>query len=641
MTALAAFLSFESGDLAVADRNCRRLLAAQAMYGQSESVVGDGDVVLGRRLHPLLPEDRFDRGIAIGRESGLLLAADIRLDNRSELSRTLSIRHPEGLCDAEIALLAFERWGDEAVGRLVGDFALILWNARDRSLLLARDFLGNRPLHFHRGRDFLAVASMPKGLHAIPSIPKAVDQERMLDMLALIPPAGTETYFEGIERVEPSTFVKITGRDFRTTRYWNAPSTELPVSRPSDVDEMLRERLDEAVGARLRSLGSIGSHLSSGLDSSAVTTSAALQLGAKGQRLAAFTAVPRPGFDDGGTAGRPTDESSLAALTSALYPNVDHLIVHSGNYSPLDYAERYVQLNDRPPLNLCTGTWGEAISDAARRRGITVMLTAQGGNMTLSFDGASVLSGLLSSGGYSRWARESFALMSGGLSPLKVLWMSVAPLLPPETVRRIRRLRGRLADLEDYSAVRSDPQTRSRLEKRAKSRGLDFRYPHWRDGRVREWVLRRTDFGNYAKGALAGFGIDHRDPTTDRRLIEFCWSLPSQAYLRGGNTRALARSALAPRLPDPVINSQVRGLQAADWYMPLVEDRDRLVSVTDRLCSIAGIDSMLEVAALRDLARSVPNDRWNEPATVARYRMRLLRALGAATFVRQVSGSNV
>ncbi|MGZ8999300.1 MAG: hypothetical protein ACXW2T_10655, partial [Allosphingosinicella sp.] len=166
MTALAGFWSFSESPEAA--RNCERMLGAQAIYGQESAQWSDGArVAIGRRIYRTLPEDVWDRAVRVGGDGRLALAADVRLDNRDELAGDLGIGPVDlrSLCDSDLLLRALERWDEGAVDRLVGDFAFALWDGGRQRLLLARDFIGRRPLHYHHGRGFFAFASMPKGLH--------------------------------------------------------------------------------------------------------------------------------------------------------------------------------------------------------------------------------------------------------------------------------------------------------------------------------------------------------------------------------------------------------------------------------------------------------------------------------------------
>src|SRR5258708_6419892 len=156
--------------------SCGRMLAAQSMYGPHACDQWDGgDASLGRCLYRLLPEDVYDSQPLEGAGGRLVLAADLRLDNREELEAALNIPGEQArrLCDAAILLAAWERWAEDCFDHLVGVYAFAVWDKARRALTLARDPLGQRPLHYHRGAGFFAFASMPKGLHALAEIPRA------------------------------------------------------------------------------------------------------------------------------------------------------------------------------------------------------------------------------------------------------------------------------------------------------------------------------------------------------------------------------------------------------------------------------------------------------------------------------------
>src|SRR5664279_4326575 len=136
MTAIAGLWRFD-GRPDVAD-GCARMLAAQEMYGPD--AVGqwsEDGVALGRRLMRILPEDKFDRQPLTGGGGKYVLVADVRLDNRDELTAKLQIPDSpaRGLCDAAILLAAFERWDDACFDHLLGDYAFAVWDSERRRLL--------------------------------------------------------------------------------------------------------------------------------------------------------------------------------------------------------------------------------------------------------------------------------------------------------------------------------------------------------------------------------------------------------------------------------------------------------------------------------------------------------------------------
>lgn len=640
MTVLAGFWSFAGAEAAPA---CVRMLKSQSVYAPDDGVHWDGgEISLGRRLSRILPEDVHDRRPVTGGEGRLVLVADLRLDNRGELASDLSLAAPEAaaLSDSGLLMRALERWGEAAIERLVGDFAFAMWDRERRRLLLARDFLGQRPLHFHRGAGFLAFASMPKGLHALPEIPYEADRSQVAQFLAMIPESGSETFFRGIRKVAPGHLVWVGPDGVESRRWWNPALPPLRLKDPSDYAEAVREALDASVEARLRGAdGRVAAHLSGGLDSAAIAATAARLLAGDGGKVVAFTSVPGPGYRGGGLRGAIADEGPLAAATASLYPNIEHVRISTGGRSPLEGLDRKFFLYERPFTNLCNAVWWEAINDSARERGLKVLLTGQSGNMSFSWTGMTLLPSLLRHGRLLRFSAASAALLRNGTRLGTIASQSLGPFLPNPVWRLVARLRGRAGELGDYGLA--SPGSVSGLRELARERGLDFaRRPRSDGAAARLWALGRIDPGSFNKGTLGGWGLDVRDPAADRRLVELCLRIPDEQFLVGGVPRGLARSAFADRLPAAVTGERRKGYQSADWHEGVGAARDALAEEVERIAAAPAAAETLDLLRMRRLVGDWPASGWNDIAFVRRYRLGLLRGIAAGHFARKASGAN-
>jgi asparagine synthase (glutamine-hydrolysing) len=623
------------------------MMAAQSIYGRdAENSWVEETVAVGRRLTRLLPEDVYDVQPIHGRERPYVLVADLRLDNREDLAGNLGIPAERGktMCDAALLLAAFERWDEECCDRLVGDYAFAVWDGRNQRFVLARDIIGTRPLHYHRSEAFFAFASMPKGLHALADIPCAANEERVAEFLALLPERSSSSFFRNIERVEPGHIVTVTRTGFRVQRHWNWERRMLLFRSRDDYVEGLRYHLDQAVTSRLRGTGgTVAAHLSSGFDSSAVATTAARLLASSGGKVVAFTAVPRVGYDLPAPTRRLGDEGPLAAATAATYANVEHVLIRSGHQSPLDTLDRNFLLFDQPIANLCNNVWGSAINDEVRARNLTVLLIAAMGNMTISYNGNELLAELVRSGQWIKWARITVAAVRRRHWRLRgALTATFAPWLPPRLWQLLHRLYyGHAIDIRKYSAIHPAYMAEFDLSSRARLYGLDFSYRPWKDGvAVRLWMLGMVDPGNYYKGTLGGWGIDMRDPTADRRLIEFCLSVPTEQFFHDGAPRALARAALTDRVPPEVLNEKRRGYQAVDWHEGLTTARPQVIEEISRIEQTASAARALDLARLRQLVENWPTAGWEREDTIDQYRLALLRGISIGHFLHRTSGSN-
>ncbi|MEO7178538.1 MAG: hypothetical protein ABIW83_06825, partial [Allosphingosinicella sp.] len=228
-----------------------RMLAALQPYGpDGAGRWAQDDVALGHRVMHLFPEDKSNPQPLIGGGGRFVMVADARLDDREELAEALGEASPFA-GDPELVLGAFERWGEACLERLYGDYAFAVWDRERRRWLLARDGMGGRPLCYFRGPRLFAFASMPRGLHALPEIPYAPDEDLLARALDLVPPDPHATCFRGVRRVGRGECVIVTAGGETARRHWNPAPEPLRLSRANDYEEGLRAEMDRAVRTRL------------------------------------------------------------------------------------------------------------------------------------------------------------------------------------------------------------------------------------------------------------------------------------------------------------------------------------------------------------------------------------------------------
>lgn len=610
------------------------MISAQLRYGPHGSAVAElQEAAFGRAIYRRLPEDRFDAQPLIDPSAHWMVVADVRIDNRPEILNDLGRPQSAELSDADLVLLAYTAWGDQAAERIIGDFAFAVWDARQKSLTLARDTAGQRPLHYHLGNGFVAFASMPEGLHQVPGIDPQLDQASLAAFLSDAPRPGSATFYRGVSRVEPGQILKITRDGLKARNYWQAPRREIRYRKSSDYVEALREQLDRATKACLRGVeNSVGAHLSAGLDSGAVAATAARLTAPVGGRVVAFTSAPRAGFSGPVLPGRIGDESELAAQVASRYPNMEHVIVRPENVSPLDLVGRHAGLYQEPIGHPCNFVWWSRVHDEAQARGLSVMLTGEAGNLTLSAGGLSTLAEFVRTGQWLRWYREARAVAGHGPSWRGVLATSFGPWMPKPAWRLLANAFGGARRIEPASflhpSVRHEVESRAGAQRPADSRpGKNDRHARWQ-------LLQQHEPANFRKGILARWGIDERDPTADRRLAEFCLAVPPEQLFSGGVTRRLARAALADRLPPSVLNAP-RGYQYPDWYEGITPAR--LEQSLAELEAGRAAPTLLDFSRLRALAASWPTEGWERIEVIGTYRIAFLMALSAGAFANQAA----
>lgn len=630
---------------------CVRMQAALAIYGRDRSSRADlGELALGIQLARMVPEDRYDRQPLTGADGGLFLVADARIDNRPELAETLGLdaERTRAMCDADYILAAWERWGEDALERLKGSYAFALWDARARVLRLIRDPLGQRPLFVHRDAGRVLFASMAKGLHALPDIPRAPDVERIRDHIALLPHVGPRSFFAGIERIEPGHMLRIRGDGRVETIDWydRAKDRSPRFTRLDDYVDAFRALFDRAVADALRTTGDVASHLSAGRDSGLVAVSAAAQLGQNGRRLTAYTHIPLPGANLPPVAGRFGNEGPAAARTAALHANIDHVLVDCAKRMVGDEFDADFFHYEYPMLNPTNKLWDSEIARQAAARGASLLLSGQFGNMTVSTLGTQRLAELVASGRLLTWAREVAALRRNGHDRLRgLLSVSLVPHLPMPIVILLRRLFGRQDYvLSEYTALRGEVAQSPAFRAHIDAMGFDTRFRAWGNVHaVRRMVLWRVDYlAQHAKGILASTGLDTRDPTADLRLVEFLSGVPTELFLRDGQIAWLFKKAFGDRLPSETVEGRTKGLQSADWPTRMRQALPMLKVELERARHSPTALALMDMDGLLADASAFPEqDAGLERGEAQmRYHMRLTRGLSVAHFLRKLEGGN-
>ena len=287
-------------------------------------------------------------------------------------------------------------------------------------------------------------------------------------------------------------------------------------------------------------------------------------------------------------------------------------------------------------FDLSNGPWSDAINDEMQARNLRILLIASTGNTTFSYNGSEALAELIRQGQVIEWARTVIAIKNARHWRLRgALLSTVGPWFPRWAWKLLcAAYYGSTNDVRKYSMIEYDRLKDLDLLSRANTNGIDLSYRPSKDGlATRLTMLSDIDPGNFYKGTLAGWGIDARDPTGDRRLIEFCLSVPTEQYFRNGVPRALARAALADRVPPEVLNEKRRGYQAVDWHEGLTSARPQLLDELARLEQVPAAARALDLPRMRRLAENWPTEGWERPEIIEQYRLALLRGVSVGHFL--------
>lgn len=602
-----------------------------------------GSAMLGFANLAITPESLHESMPLRDEQEGVLFTAAARLDNRDELCDLFGIPMAErpALADTELVRRAWRKWGEDAPARLFGDWSFAAWDNRNRRLFLARDHLGNTALYYVHRSPFFAFSSDPEGLFALPEIERRINEKQIASYLAFVPLGGEDdTCWMDVQRLPSAFTLRITPQDIRRRRFWSIE--HVPAQKLGSDDDYLAgflEHFRTAVTCRLRSRFSVATTLSAGLDSGSVTALAAEALGNEGRRITAFTSVPV--FPAAHLVpGALADEWPLASAVAARYGNIEHCAVDAASVTPLDGIERSVRLLRQPMHAAANKFWIMSVHDQARERGIGVMLTGQLGNGGVSWSGGQDrIFHLFASGRWDegiramvqwkRWnGRSWFRTVAGRL---------VKPLVAPHWSRCTGMLQ-RVPPWSGYAAINPDFASRVALFEAVKSanHGPTFSGPVEPFEERRLSIVRNgTVVGPLWHSIGAAFRMDVRDPTADVRLLEYCLGVPAEQDTYGGGERMLIRRAMEGLLPPEVQWNRMRGRQAADVVLRLLNHRDEMNRVLQRLGANSDVSSYLDL--------EVMSRAWDDlqaeatPSTSGRASTMLLRGVMCGCFIEDAA----
>lgn len=543
------------------------IAAAMSFWGRNGHGQWCGDSAgLGHFMLHTTPESLYERMPASIRAAPhLVVTADARIDNRDELFSALGVPGPgrRETPDSSLILLAYERWGPDCVKRFLGDFAFAIRDNRERTLFCARDPFGCRPFVYRHGAQRFIFASDVKGVLAgIDSV--GIDAPRLNEsLLAAYLQMNTchaekrLTFFEGIVKLPPAHTLTVTATGVEISRYWSPEDApEFRLASEADYAEQLGYLFRQSVECRLRSAFPIGSHLSGGLDSSAVAILASRMLRERGGELAAFSWSPPPGISAG---SHPEGE----------YARIDAVCLQERlacEYVPLTKAsliETFQRDFTVDPMLMMARESG--VQARAEERHLRIMLSGWGGDEAATCRAITGPAGFMTS---HRWVdfRTAVGLRLRATTPVagaRALGGILRDLLLLQLPDSLYRLTG-----ADPFMTHRAPCIQPAFARLHRHEMKDLRIPALRRlPGVRARICRLLEMGHvplrmeHWAGSGARHGVVYRYPMLDKRLVEFVLGVPPSPIRQLDQRRSLFRRAMGDLLPP-----------SADWRVAKTEE---------------------------------------------------------------------
>jgi asparagine synthase (glutamine-hydrolysing) len=531
-----------------------------------EGVWSDGNVGLAHRRLAIIdltdlasqPMCNEDGTVWITFNGEIYNFQDLRrdLEERGHIFRTHS--------DTEAIVHAYEEYGRGCLEKLRGMFAFAIWDGRTRTLFIARDRVGKKPLFYFLGRDRFLFASEIKALPMDETVPRDPDPIAIDHFLALGYVPGPRTAFLGIRKLPSAHWMEVRNGKVETGRYWKLRYTPKRNIRMADAIAELDWRLAEAVRLRLISEVPLGAFLSGGVDSSAVV----IQMAAAMDRPVRTFSV--------GFGAEAFDERPFARQVSERYGT--------------DHTELVVEAPVRDILSRLAWHYDEPFGDSSAVPSFAIAeLTRQYVTVVLNGDGADE-----SFAGYD-WYKMDRMVQRSEVIPLCIR-QCVAKLIRclPKQIKsgtpiwKIRRLAevAALMPSRRYSqwVEHFAPIERQKLFTGAFMDSIQESDPDalfvsaFESSDAEEWLdsLLDTDVNLYLVDdllvkmdrATMAHSLEARSPFLDHVLMEFVASLPVAFKQAWGQKKRILKASLRGRVPNEILDRPKMGFSVpiAEWF---------------------------------------------------------------------------
>ncbi len=452
--------------------------------------------------------------------------------------------------DTEVILQAYAALGENCVSLLNGMFAFAIWDMRERTLFLARDRMGVKPLYYSVQREGFVFASEMKSLFKSGLVQPRARDEAFAEYLLFRQVAGSDTVFHGIKSLPPGCTMTVRDGAVKISRYWSPrPPAERPSITYDEAREQLASLLEDSVRLRLISDVPVGTFCSGGVDSSLVT---ALAAKLKAEPVNTFSV----GFDEDDF-----DESAYARMVSKHHTTIHHEL-RVGNVQYSELFPRMVWHNDEP-LDFANSVHIFALSELAKRQ-VTVVLTGEGSDELFA--------------GYPRYRipdmARSYRLVPG---PMR---RALGVIVQDHRLAKLDRYAsGTATDAMLYNSSYLRPTVAREAYPRMNGYLLDFRTECLNgqeglhlDSVGRVSLLDQETFlvsilNRQDKMSMAA-AIESRVPFMDYRIVEFANRLPTAHKIRNGTGKAIVKDVARAVLPAAVVDRRKSGfgVPLARWF---------------------------------------------------------------------------
>ncbi len=531
-----------------------------------------GPAALGQCMLRTTPESLEETQPLINEDGSLVLVMDGRVDNWQQLRKELQGRNIDlrDRSDAELVLKAYETWGPGCLAHIDGDFALVIWNTKTKTVFCARDPIGNKPFYYHWNGKTFSFASELHPIFALPWVKHDLNNGMLAEFLGGERYSLDETFWLGILRLPPAHRMDIRTGKLLSTQYWS-PDLEatLTYKKEEEFVEHYLELFTDIVTRMSRSHSAIACEVSGGLDSSAIF-SMSKHLLRQGSLHAPAINGYTLGFHDETAANELRYAHAVGKFWDTEIRETEPAQPPVAWYR--QWADHYKNIPPYP-----NGSMGLSIRSAAAAQNTRVLFSGVGGDEWLWGD-RSYYQELLRQ---SQWP-ALYRILKRDMKETRFLdtawWFSrygIAPCLPDTVKKSLHKISKFRKTHSSLWLTWLSPPMQDLLQQRRTDHLQAWKNISARSHQLSHIMRLNNAFNIHARESeeqlAAGQGIELRLPFWQKDMVQFSFSTPEQWKLRGYVNRTIHRKAMSGLLPDLILQRHSKADFMCTYQRPLKE----------------------------------------------------------------------
>lgn len=602
MSAIWGAIDFSGRGIKESTKEILRNSFAECALDRVEEI-SSNNVYMGCGIQYFTPESRNEK-LPLEKD-GVFFTADAVLDNRDELCHKLCVTNSQDLADGEIIRLCFERFGKDCLNDFLGAYAFVYYDSSTGIADVVADAVGNRYIQYFCEDHIFYFSSLRAPLEKLKKEVKI--NKKWIAFYYGVNTLDTfydceSTIIEGIDRIAPATHMVVkNGQVDVKFLYWNVSKIKRSFKKKSDA-EYKKEFVDlyrKCVTDTLRTDEEVAVFLSGGYDSTSVACLAAPALKEKGKKLHSFTFVPDEEFVYDGPKGKEANEFESVKRNVEFLGNVECNALSLKNVDLWEIRKDYNTVSELPYKSPENMIWLYKGYKMAREKGARLILSGAFGNGTVSYNNLlQYLIWLFTHLKVKRYIEELNAFNrrfhSSRMHILKSTIKGLVEGALPENVK-LEAYKDCYA-YEPFLIENGAVDEIKRIDKITKNSYHNAQKHH-------ELFLPVLNFRHYGEFPFKNSlftGVLFRDPTRDKRMIEFAKSIPFDQFTHNGYTRRLIREYMEEYMPPEFFIKHPFGIQSADMKFVFEKDGDRIIDEWKSIVSSLDDKGVVDKARLLD-----------------------------------------